>query len=206
MKRLLNLFLLLMVLEATAQKHTLFGALHGGFSSAQSYDAKLSSGLGIELELPLGERAYLVTRPTLNFRGFNGSYNGLLEVKSTYMDLPLTLEALLGNPSKMNLYAGAGVYYGLALSGKIKTNPTFLQEIWTPMKFGEGDTDDRSKTDFGINLNGGVRFSGGNRVAKIGIQTQWGTKNVAPKARQDDAIFNTQRLRNISLYVAIALL
>ena len=206
MKQLLSLVLLLTVLQVSAQKRILYAALHGGFAGAQAYDAKLSSGLGIELELPLGEQAYFVTRPTLNFRGFSGSANGLLAVKSTYVDFPVTLEFIAGNPTGMNLYAGAGVYYGIALAGKIKSNPTFLEEIWTPMKFGEAQTDDRSRTDFGINLNGGVRFGEGKRVVKLGIQTQWGLKNVAPKARQDDAYYNTQRLRNITAYLSIAIL
>lgn len=200
----LVIILFISFITSQAQKHSVYGALHAGLASSQGREAKLSSGVGIELEARLSERFYIVARPTLNFRGYNANLQ-VNSVKVTYLDFPVTLESLLGEPAKMNLFIGAGGYFGLALAGKYKTNLSFNSTEWQTLKIGESINDNRSSTDYGLSFNGGVRFAGGNRVVKMGVQTQWGLKNVVPKDAQDDSNNSPIRLRNITAYLSIAI-
>ncbi len=60
-----GLFTMLFIsfITSQAQKHSFYGALHAGLASSQGREAKLSSGVGIELEASLSERFYVVARP-----------------------------------------------------------------------------------------------------------------------------------------------
>lgn len=196
--------LLIYFTASQAQKHSFYGSLHAGLASSQGHEAKLSSGLGVELEARLSERFYIVARPTLNFRGYNANLQ-VNSVKATYLDFPVTLESLLGEPAKMNLFIGAGGYFGVALAGKYKTNLSFNSTEWQPLKIGESLNDNRSATDYGLSFNGGFRFAGGSRVIKMGVQTQWGLKNVVPLDAQDATNNNPIRLRNITAYLSLAI-
>lgn len=188
----------------TAQKISTYLTLHGGFGTAKGYDAKLSSGIGLDMELHLGSRAQLNVKPTINFRGYNGSML-VSTVKATYLDLPVNLEINL-DQNKNHLFIGGGPYIGFALAGKYKSNlSTSLNTDWQKMKFGESLTDNRSPIDYGVNFTAGGFLSGFNHNIKVGVQSQLGLKNVVPKDAQNSTNTFNINLRNITAYIALGL-
>lgn len=189
---------------ATAQKISTYLTFHGGFASAKGYEAKLSSGIGLDIEAHLARQAHIDLRPTINFRGYNGS-NLVSAVKVTYLDLPVNIEFDL-DQNKHHLFAGGGPYIGFAIAGKYKNNLTSsLNTDWQKIKFGESVTDNRSPVDYGFNLNIGGYLKGYNHNFKFGVQSQIGLKNVVPKDAQNLPNAFDLNLRNFTAYLAFGL-
>lgn len=190
--------------SASAQKMSAYLSFHGGFATAKGYDAKLSSGLGLDMEMHLAGRVHLDVKPTINFRGYNGS-NLVTTVKATYLDLPVNLEISL-DQNKNHLFIGGGPYIGFALAGKYKSNlSTSMNTDWQKMKFGESLTDNRSPIDYGLNFTAGGFVAGYNHNIKVGVQSQIGLKNVVPKDAQNSTNTFNINLRNITAYIAFGL-
>jgi Outer membrane protein beta-barrel domain len=188
--------------QAAAQKPQVYATVYGGFASAKGKDAKLSSGIGMELLLPFSEKVGLNVKPTLNFRGYNGTLL-ITTIKTTYVDVPVLLEFAL-DENKNHMIFGIGGYVGFAMSGKFENN-NGTGGGWQSMKFGEAVTDNRSPLDYGIALSMGGYWETYHRSVKVGLQPMLGLKNVVPKASQNTANVDDIKLRNISLYVAIGL-
>lgn len=194
----------IMCSNVTAQKMNTYLTLHGGFASAKGYEAKLSSGLGLDVEIRIKNRAHLNLRPTVNFRGYNGS-SLVSTIKVTYIDLPVNIEVDLDdNPN--HVFIGAGPYIGFAIGGKYKNNLTTSGNTsWQKINFGEGLTDNRSPVDYGFNLNAGALLRGHKRNFKVGVQSQIGLKNVVPEERQNTTNTFEINLRNFTAYIAVGL-
>ncbi|MDX1938034.1 MAG: outer membrane beta-barrel protein [Flavihumibacter sp.] len=185
-----------------AQKPQVYITLSGGFGSAKGKDAKLSSGIGTEFLLPFSEKVGLNVKPTINFRGYNGTAL-ISTVKATYFDVPVMFE-FAADDNKNHLFFGLGGYVGFALGGKYKNN-NGTGGGWQKLKFGEAVTDNRSPLDYGIALSVGGYWETYHRSVKFGLQPMLGLKNVVPKASQNLPNATDIKLRNISLYLAIGL-
>lgn len=175
-------------------------SVNGGFAKAQGYSSNFSKGIGVNLEQRLGEKVRFVVIPTLNSRGYNGNL-GVSTVKVNYVDIPVQLQFDLAESSRP-VYLGLGGYYGFALSGKYKSNLTASGDLeWHEMTFGEDAASNRSKTDYGLIIDIGGRFPTYSHYVKVGIQTMFGLKNVAPKELQEGPSEAHIRLMNYSFYV-----
>lgn len=175
-------------------------SINGGFGKAQGYASTFSKGIGINLEQRLGEKVRFVVIPELNSRGYSGNL-GVSTIKANYLDIPVQFQFDLAESSSP-VYLGLGGYYGLALSGKYKSNLTGSAESdWQKMTFGEGADNNRSKTDYGLIIDVGGRFPTYSHYFKVGIQTMYGLKNVVPREIQDESSDSHKRLMNFSLYV-----
>lgn len=194
--------LLILVLSAFqmhvfSQESRTFLTFNGGLSGSRAKDSKLSSGVGLDFDLALSERVHFNVMPTLNIRG----YTGLVTVKPTYIDFPVCFQFSLDENEK-HMFLGLGGYYGYALSGKFKNTLTVTGNTdWQKMSFGESETDNRSKSDYGVLINIGAYYPGYNGAIKAGIQFMKGLKNVVPEARQGEDINNDIKLRSIKAYI-----
>jgi hypothetical protein len=204
MKKIITtlLFAVGLIAAVLAQKPQVYATVYGGFASAKGKDAKLSSGIGIELLLPFSEKVGLNLKPTFNFRGYNGTAL-ISTVKTTYFDVPVLFEFAMDDNNN-HMIIGIGGYVGFALSGKYKNN-NGTGGGWQKMQFGEAVTDNRSPLDYGIALSVGGYWETYHRSVKVGLQPMLGLKNVVPKASQNTPNVSDIKLRNISLYVAIGL-
>lgn len=184
-------------LNVLSQDFKTFVTMNGGFSGSRAKDSKLSSGVGLDFDLALGDRVHFDVMPTVNFRG----YTGLVTVKPTYLDVPVCFEFSLDENEK-HMFLGLGGYYGYTLSGKYKNTLTVTGNTdWQKMSFGESAEDNRSKTDYGALINIGAYFPTYSGAVKAGIQFMKGLKNVVPEARQGEDINNDIKLRSIKAYI-----
>jgi hypothetical protein len=216
MKKITITYLLLITLycNALAQKKlTTYLAGNFGLATAKvlphgstQISSKLSGGFGVHITDQLTKRFFIVAQPAISSRGYVSSNSAnKYDISSTYIDIPAGIEYHfplfrdLRDEEDGNLFfIGAGVYGGVAISGKYKDQyltPSVSQKI----KFGESTGDNRSLTDFGLNLVAGLTYD----KIRFGIQYQKGLKNVVPKDRQTNgaAIY----LRNFSMFVAYKL-
>lgn len=198
----LFLVLLISLSHSTySQKALALLTFHGGFGDATGQEAKLSSGIGADFDFELSDRVRFNLMPTLNARG----YTGLVVVKTTYIDVPVSFEFSLDD-SPRHMFIGVGGYMGYALKGKYKNIlSTTGNTDWQQISFGEETTDNRSNTDYGVLLSIGAFIPQYRGTIKAGIQIMHGLKNVVPKDRQDEPTSNDIKLRNITAYVAFSL-
>lgn len=170
-------------------------SMHLGFARATDRTLRLSSGLGLDFDLPVTKNLHFNLMPTFDFRG----YSGTSTVKARYLDLPFNIE-FSGSAKKTSLFAGAGGYVGLAVKGKFKS----AYYEWQKMSFGETSADNRSSLDAGLLFNVGIVGPLDKGLMKFGMQYMRGLKNVVPKDRQltpaDDI-----KLRNFTFYLAFSL-
>lgn len=154
-------------------------------SSGNSYnsDARLGYGIAAEIWHPLSKKFFLAGGAGFNSRGYK-------DVRAMYFDVPVSINYVI-----KSITVGAGAYWGIALGGKYDN----IINGWTKMKFGEGSSANRSRTDHGylVNLgyNSGVFFFMASYMG--------GLKNVIPNDRQ--AGDNSIKLNTLqgSVYIPI---
>lgn len=215
MKKILatSLLFIAMLCNATAQKKfSTYIAGNFGLASAKvgppsttEILKKLSAGLGFHLTGQLTKRFFIVAQPAVNSRGYvSSNAANKYDIHATYIDIPVAAEYHFSlfkdikDEGSSPFFIGAGIYGGVALSGKYKDDyltPSVSQKI----KFGESTSDNRSKTDFGLNFVAGLQ----TKNIRFGLQYLKGLKNVVPKDRQTNG--TEIKLRNFSMFVAYKL-
>lgn len=197
----LVLFFGMFVAESDAQQTKLYlkPSLNDAAASIRNNgsksEVKSRIGYGIEMAVvqPLGERAFVSLGGGFNSRGYKN-------VRVWYFDVPLTINFLTRDMNlilgKQRLVFGAGVYGGLALSGKYKN----VNSEWVKFKFGESAASNRSKLDGGLVFNLGTRFSGDEEVTFM-LTAMFGLKNVIPA----DRVVNDDRMRLNTLQATVFL-
>ena len=181
-------------------------------SGSTTITSKLSGGLGMHLTGQLTKRVFVVAQPAVNFRGYvSSNAANKYDVSATYIDIPAALEYhyslfkdMKDGKDDYPFFIGAGLYGGFAVAGKYTDK--YLNDPSVKIKFGESATDNRSKTDYGLNFVAGLSindwgFGNFKTNVRFGLQKQVGLKNVVPKDRQTGG--NEIKLRNLSLFVAI---
>ena len=213
------LFTTLCITAVAQQKWAAYIAGNFGVASAKlqpsgstTINYKISGGFGLHLAAQLTNRFFVVGQPGINFRGYVSSNSvNKYDVGATYIDLPMALEYhySLGKDFRdekdaFPFFIGAGVYGGYAVAGKYTDK--YTNDPSVKIKFGESVSDNRSRTDYGLNFVAGLTLNNwgfGNFKTKLrfGLQKQVGLKNVVPKDRQAGG--NEIKLRNLSVFVAI---
>jgi outer membrane protein W len=135
-----------------------------------SDDFKMALGLnlGVTAEFPINDMLSFETGLMFNTKGFAMKesmdfFGETMEIKSkttlNYIDIPLTVKATFAAGSS-NIFALAGPYVGIGLSGKTKATVTYGGESETDtedMEFGSED-DQMKRLDYGLIIGAGVDF------------------------------------------------
>jgi hypothetical protein len=108
---------------------------------------------------------------------------GSAKISIFYLQIPVIAQYDFDVSNQLGLYAGLGPYYAIALGGKYKD-----EEIKETLHFGNGDEDDFRRGDFGIKMRLGCRLK--NKPITIGLQADFGLRNVAPGGDDDFKIKN----------------
>lgn len=143
-------------------------------------DTRMGYGLGVELINVVNKNVFFAAGASLNSRGYKN-------VRTLYLDVPLSVNYMTNPITLMwpnqRILFGAGVYGGLALTGKYKNSVG----SWTTIKFGESSTDNRSLLDGGFLINLGTTDED---FGALYLSLMFGLKNVIPKDRivNDDFI------------------
>ena len=222
MRKVLTTGILITVLfhNTYAQKKVLlYAAGNFGIASAKlqpkgttTISSKLSGGLGAQLAVQVSKRLFIVAQPAVDFRGYvSSNAANKYDVSATYIDIPAAIEYhynLFKDVQEKNepypFFIGAGFYGGFAVAGKYVDN--YTNDPSVKIKFGESNTDNRSRTDYGLNFVAGLTvsdwgFGHFKTNLRFGLQDQVGLKNVVPKDRQAGG--NEIKLRNLSLFLAV---
>lgn len=184
----------------TSGKGTISPSFSGGIPS-------FSGGIGSHLIYNFSNTIAIAFLPVLQAKGYE---NTQYKVRATYLELPINIEysmglrALMGfdkfeKNGKKPFFFGAGVYAGYAIAGKY-IDKYQIGDPSTKIKFGEASTDQRSKTDFGLNFTLGMLIPAFKSVMRFGLQKQVGLKNVIPKNRQ--ANDGEMQLKNFNFFIA----
>ena len=156
--------------------------------------SNISGGIGLHIIYPIRPNIGLIVMPVLQQRGYtslNSANN--FDVRVTYIDIPVSVElgfgarALIGfskfaEGEEKPFFFSAGIYEGIAIGGKYTDK--FYNNPSVKIKFGESTTDQRSRTDFGVNFTLGLRFKSRLGKFKFGLQNQRGLKNCIPNDRK----------------------
>lgn len=154
-----------------------------------SSKSRIGFGIGIERLTQLSkETVYLGTQISLNKIGYKG-------VKTTYVTVPITINFMLGKNKLW--YVGAGVYGGYMLTGKYRNS----SDDWIKMKIGDGTTDNRTRTDYGIIYTLASTFGEGLPIIQLHIMS--GKQNLIPEARQVNGAKNKMNSIELALRVPI---
>jgi len=156
--------------------------------------SNISGGIGVHLIYQIRPNIGLIVMPVLQQRGYTSSNTANnFDVRVTYIDLPVAVElgfgarALTGfnkfeNGEEKPFFFSVGIYEGIAIDGKYTDK--YFNNPSVKIKFGESTTDQRSRTDFGVNFTLGIRFKSQLGKFKFGLQNQRGLKNCIPNDRK----------------------
>ncbi len=171
----------IVVLRPTLNSSTI--SVKGTGSSASTPTARIGYGLGVEYWQKIAKLFYVSGGLHLNSFGYKN-------VRTNYINTPVIINYL----SKSNyLTIGAGLYGGVALSGKYKNS----SGSWTKMQYGESATDNRSRTDAGLIINVGISAFGAGHLTSYAYL---GLKDLTSNARKDGY---TRKMQNWVISFAI---
>jgi hypothetical protein len=148
-----------------------------------SYKSLIGFHIGITAEVPLSEKLFFEPALLFSTKGFkfdNPLIKGSTNINN--LELPLNLTYKF-DVSSLKLFALAGPYVGLALSGKTKVDGQDSESI----KIGNNKDEDKYKPlDFGLNLGAGVEI----RNITIGIQYGFGLASISTTTANDFSMKN----------------
>lgn len=210
MKKIKNLlFILLLISMASSSFAQSFGIKAGlnlsnmvqkDDDDTYSDDFKMLPGfhVGVVADIPFSDMFSFEPGLLLSTKGFkyeeSEEYMGeTMEAKMKmslfYLDIPLNLKASFGSDDT-KFYGTFGPYLGMGLSGKYKSEITFMgetEEEDEDVKWGtDEEEDDMKRFDFGIAFGAGVQFG----AITAGAGYQLGLANVSPYTENGSTIKN----------------
>jgi len=206
MKHLKNTLITVLIVATaiTAQAQT-FG-LRGGMNLSNmlmkyedevwSEDFKMNPGyhVGLAVDVPIDKWLSFESGLLLSTKGYKYSeegdgYKAEEKLNLLYLNIPLTPKATI-NTGKVKLYAIAGPYLSIGLSGKSKSTYTYNGNTETnseKIDWGtDGENDDLKRLDFGLSMGGGVLIN----ALQIGVTYDLGISNILPEAPDNVKIKN----------------
>ncbi|MCZ2102642.1 MAG: PorT family protein [Chitinophagales bacterium] len=195
MKNLLKLFVVILAISATSTLQAQEIGIKGGVNFAnilakdndETYSDDFKSLLGfhagVTVDFPFTDMLAFQTGALLSQKGykFEESEGGFfIKNKTTinYVDIPLHLKASFG-VGGLNIYALAGPYVGIGLSGKSKYEYNFggqTEKEEEDISFGSGDDDDIKRLDYGLSVGAGVEI---NNQVSLGATYNLGLANLS---------------------------
>ena len=210
MKKIKNLlFIVLLITLASSTFAQSFGIKAGlnlsnmvqkDDDDTYSDDFKMLPGfhVGVVADIPFSDMFSFEPGLLLSTKGFkyeeSEEYMGeTMEAKMKmslfYLDIPLNLKASFGSDDT-KFYGTFGPYLGMGLSGKYKSEITFMgetEEEDEDVKWGtDEEEDDMKRFDFGIAFGAGVQFG----AITAGAGYQLGLANVSPYTENGSTIKN----------------
>ena len=189
---LFTILIVTFVAEASAQTFVLKGGLNLANMVWQDEDGTYSDELvnnpgfhlGAVVDIPISETFSFEPGLLLSTKGFKleESYSGYdykMKANLYFFDVPLNIKAAFdaGNAS---IYATAGPYIGVGLSGKTKSESTYqgqTEEDEEAVIWGnDPDNDDLKRFDGGVAVGAGVEFNS----FLLGVSYWWGLANASP--------------------------
>lgn len=207
MKNLLKLFVVILAISATSTLQAQEIGIKGGANFAnilvkdndETYSDDFKSLLGfhagVTVDFPFTDMLAFQTGALLSGKGFkvedeDKDYD--IAIKHTtsimYIDVPLHLKATFGSDD-LKIFALAGPYIGIGLSGKAKSEITFAGETEKDeedLKFGSTEEDDLKRLDYGVSVGAGIEI---NQIT-IGATYNLGLANLAPVSENGYKINN----------------
>jgi len=165
-----------------------------------SDDYKMLPGfhLGVVAEIPFSDIFSFEPGLLLSTKGFkfeeSEEYLGetmesKLKMSLYYIDIPLNLKASFGS-GDTKFYGTFGPYVGMGLSGKYKSEVTFMGETESEdedVKWGsDEENDDLKRFDFGVSVGAGFQFGS----IAVGAGYAIGLANVSPYTENGSSIKN----------------
>jgi hypothetical protein len=210
MKKIKNLlFILLLITLASATFAQSFGVKAGlnlsnmvvkDDDDTYSDDYKMLPGfhLGVVADIPFSDMFSFEPGLLLSTKGFkydlSEEYLGetmesKMKMSLYYLDIPLNLKASFGSDDT-KFFVTFGPYLGMGLSGKTKSEVTFMGETESDeadIKWGtDEENDDLKRLDFGIAVGAGVQFG----AITAGAGYQLGLANASPYTDNGSSIKN----------------
>lgn len=160
---------------------------------------RIGYGVGFDYQKFFNEHTYFTIGGEINSRGYKASTsNGLAKVRATYLDLPITINHITGDRSFFSYHdkflVGLGAYVGLGISGKYQLS----NGSWTSLKFGESNTDNRSRLDYGWIFNFGYKTPG---FPFLIFSLASGIKNVLPT--DNHGAYDWRKLSCFKMYLMV---
>lgn len=160
---------------------------------------RLGYGVGFDYQKFFSEHTYLTLGGEINSRGYKASSSfGLTRVRATYLDIPVTINFITVDRPFFSYHDkflfGFGAYAGIGIMGKyLPPNGS-----WTNLKFGESNTDNRSRTDYGWILNLGYKTEG---LPFLIFSLASGLKNVLPA--DNHGVYDWRKLSCFKMYLMV---
>lgn len=195
MKNFMKLLILALSLTMASQSFAqTFGVKAGlNLSKVQIHGAtkkyiKISPGfnLGATAEFPITGIFSFETGLFLTTKGYKMKVetpdeHGTGKVNLYYLEIPLTGKALFDIGS-INIYGTFGPYIGMGITGKVKTESTYLgvtEKTNDNIKWGtDKETDQLKRLDYGLVIGTGVEF----KSFQIGLSYDLGLANISTQS------------------------
>lgn len=196
MKNKLSYLLLLVatfyISQAQAQTFTAKAGLNlgnvkekGGGGINPDYNMNPGFHVGMAIAFPIN--SWLAVEPAVLFDQKGAKYNQNLlgtdidaGIRLNYIDIPVNLKFSQKMENDMRIFATAGPYLGIGLSGKIKGD-VGGQKVDEKVVWGSGDDAMYKRTEVGATFGAGVEFS----KIQVGISYDLGLSNTAASDGND---------------------
>lgn len=216
MKNLLKLLIMIIVFTMAAESFAQTFGVKAGLNLSNilakdddetySEDFKMNPGfhLGITAEFPFTDMISFEPGLLLSSKGtriseeetyMGETYKYEQKVNLFYLDIPLTAKASF-DIENARVYGVFGPYLGMGLSGKSKSEETFMGETETEeedINWGSDKEDDLKRLDFGLSVGVGVEINS----IQIGLSYSLGLANIS--ANTDGGSTTNNRVLGISI-------
>jgi hypothetical protein len=184
-KTLLSLMIVSAAITASAQSPVKLGIKAGTTFSKFSIEgdeggtikSNLSFYIGGIVDFPVSDMFSVQPGITLSGKGFKvdesgsgGGLSGRINVKTNLMYIEVPVNAVFSFPiGNGNIFLGAGPYYGMAITGNVKTKGSMTSDhettsVSTSDNIEFGKNGDFKRGDFGANFLGGYQLSNGFNI------------------------------------------
>lgn len=186
-KLLLSLMMVGAGIAASAQTSPVKFGIKAGVTFPKASTSEDTEGMDIKTntsfyiggtaDIPVGGMFSIQPGITLSGKGFKvdeseivDGFGGSILAKSNVWYIEIPVNALVNIPvGDGKVFLGAGPYYGMAITGKVKTKVSLTMDGQTQSESSDEDIDfgkdgDLKRGDFGINFLGGYQLSNGFNI------------------------------------------
>ncbi len=179
---------------------------------SNDFDARVGAHFGIKVQYNIDEYFSIRSGFDLKARGYKrketinvvgrGATESTFLYKTTYLDIPLTLQVNLNPGNPTGLFIRGGAYYALAVEGNYRfkfsdDNISIPPNATGNIDFGEGVDSDQKRTDTGIIIGGGLKV----KIVEIAAVWDFGLANIAPVTTNGEIAKNRLFRLNVIVWI-----
>ncbi|MCF0055115.1 porin family protein [Dyadobacter sp. CY356] len=157
----------------------------GGGGINPDYNMNPGFHVGMAVAFPIN--TWLAVEPALVFDQKGAKYKQTLlgtdidaSIRLNYIDIPVNLKVSQKMENDMRIFATAGPYLGIGLSGKIKAD-VGGQKVDEKVVWGSNDDDMYKRTEVGVTFGTGVEFN----MIQLGLSYDLGLSNTSAVTEED---------------------